>query len=153
MTNDVQTITFEDYVVEIRQRRFHHGMRPSEYHANTRVYVSSKVVMAKATDKLLRLDKEEAELGERRWAEKGKFPEVDKLYAQLNREYAKVAREIATEAVQKILVPGRQRDTISARFSRRAGCSCPCSPGVILSQVVRVDSTSAPVDIWISLKA
>jgi hypothetical protein len=35
----------------------------------------------------------------------------------------------------------------TARFSRKAGCSCSCSPGLILTRTLRY--SGGPIDIWL----
>jgi hypothetical protein len=40
---------------------------------------------------------------------------------------------------------------LSAKFSGRAGCSCPCSPGFVLDR--RLAHDGHPVDIWFSAPA
>jgi hypothetical protein len=36
----------------------------------------------------------------------------------------------------------------SIKFSQKAGCSCPCSPGFVLGDRVLINGTT-PVDIWL----
>jgi hypothetical protein len=36
---------------------------------------------------------------------------------------------------------------VTYKFSRKAGCSCPCSPGFVASRYLMLDGT--PVDVWV----
>lgn len=109
----------------------------------TRVYVTDEV-SNESDEKLRELQAEEEVLGSRRWSTRGEFPDVDKLYDQLNRAIGRVKREVAVSAARKIAVD----DTITGRFSRKAGCSCPCSPGVILDRVLYYNNGRI-ASIWI----
>jgi hypothetical protein len=53
----------------------------------------------------------------------GESPENDRLWKQYNREEIKIHKAVAS-AVSK----ADERVT-DLKFSRKAGCSCPCSPG------------------------
>src|SRR5690606_30594501 len=66
---------------------------------------------------------------------------------RLNRRIATVKREVALDAVRRLPRCG----DVTARFSRYAGCSCPCSPGVVLSRPVylEVGGVTRQVDFWV----
>ncbi|HEU4753643.1 MAG TPA: hypothetical protein VFU47_11090 [Armatimonadota bacterium] len=114
--------------------------------SSSRLYVADEVASA-ADERLRELQKEESELGDRRFSTRGDFPDVDKLYDRLNRRIATVKREVALDAVRRLPRCG----DVTARFSRYAGCSCPCSPGVVLSRPVylEVGGVTRQVDFWV----
>jgi hypothetical protein len=119
----------------------------------TRVYVGDDCnFLAADAYKLVELEAAEAALGERQCSTKGEFPEVDTLYKRLNRMVGRVKVQAAKELV-RILSAALELENVrmphtTQKFSRYAGCSCPCSPGVILvpgspTRVVASISTSA----------
>lgn len=137
------------FKVTVLKRTWASKPRPAEYHAATRVYVDANCLPV-VSEKYSDLAFQEENLGDRRWSEIGLFPEVDALYKRLNREHARAANQVAQVVlaldIEGLSVPAAMK----TRFSRRAGCSCPCSPGVILPNALRLGG--APVDIWVSLK-
>lgn len=128
--------------VEIRGRSRREADRV--YYANTRVYVTDK--LAEQDETLKQLTTQEENLGEKRFSTRGEFPDVDKLYDRINRRIATVKREIAQQA---LLARGLINENVRVRFSRHAGCSCSCSPGVVVHDVI-YDENGRPADIWIS---
>lgn len=62
--------------------------------------------------------------------ERGVDPENDKAYDRYNRSLVRIQKAHLIAAMEAGLIPGDERMT--ARFSRKAGCSCSCSPGFIL---------------------
>jgi hypothetical protein len=139
---DRTEIQIEGYKVTIVTRYFETA---AQYYKATRVYVDG-TTSAKQDE----LSAQEANLGDKRYSTRGEFPEVDALYRSLNREYGKNAVRAAATVVSALMLD----DVLGAvtgltfKFSRKAGCSCPCSPGVVASQTVRLDG--APVDIWVT---
>lgn len=126
------------YVITAKVRR--HGERASR----SRVYVSAQV--ANERDRRLReLVDAEAALGDRRFADRGVHQDVDELYDKLNRRIAYVERVIAVEAARKL----SGNDEITGKYSRWAGCSCGCSPGVVLDRAV-CDDEGRQLDMWIT---
>lgn len=84
---------------------------------------------------------------------KGEDPANDKAYRDFNRAYAKASRDAATEVARALhnlgAVSNLAHDAVF-KFSRTAGCSCPCSPGTVVNQVLR--SNGRPADIYVSMK-
>lgn len=133
-------LTTDEYVVKAVARSS--GERSSK----SRAYVSG--VLAALHDARLReLEEQEAALGDKRFSERGEFPDVDRLYDRLNRRVATVYREITLDALRRL-----ECGDITGNFSRRAGCSCPCSPGVVLSHgyYSRIGDRLCQVDLYIS---
>jgi hypothetical protein len=67
--NDVIEIPTADYTIRIRTR---HGY---ENNPAPRVYVADEVAQSRNTD-LVEYQRQEAELGDRRWAERGTYADV-----------------------------------------------------------------------------
>jgi hypothetical protein len=133
-------LTTDEYVVKAVARS------GDERSSKSRAYVSR--VLAVLHDVRLReLEEQEASLGDRRFSERGEFPDVDKLYDRLNRRVATVYREIALDALRRL-----ECGDFTGNFSRYAGCSCPCSPGVVLSRgyYSRIGDRMCQVDLFIS---
>jgi hypothetical protein len=65
---------------------------------------------------------------------KGEDPENDKAYRDFNRKFAANMKAYAILAQENGEVPNAK-----LRFSAKAGCSCPCSPGFILDKHSSVD--------------
>ena len=63
----------------------------------------------------------------------GMYPDLDKLWKALNREIVKGKRLILDVILWHL---GLQQN---ARWSVKAGCSCPCSPGFILGSLRGTD--------------
>jgi hypothetical protein len=61
---------------------------------------------------------------------RGEFPEVDKAYDRFNRAKVRIMKAHLAAAMEADLLPSGDR--VKPRFSKKAGCSCPCSPGFIL---------------------
>lgn len=112
-TTDAYTITF--------------CPRPDRPHSV--VFVDPAV--AGASDLVLAaLAEQETRLGERRWAQRGQYRDVDELYDKLNAQIAAAGERIAREAITTLI--GSAAAAAGAEHSRYAGCrDCPCTPGVI----------------------
>lgn len=67
-----------------------------------------------------------------RYTVRGEDPEIDKLFDRWNRWVVKLSRPAALEAA-RWLAGG---DEVRVNFSRHAGCSCPCSPGLVADRVL-----------------
>lgn len=141
---DVEIIELADVVVRIRKRSATRST-PTEYRAKTRVYVDDEVSNRDA--KVAELAAEEAALGARRHSTIGEYPEVDALYRRLNRAIGTAKRDAAYAALLEVKLI-HKNDKV--RFSRTAGCSCPCSPGCVVDHTVTV--MCVPVDIWVKAK-
>jgi len=63
--------------------------------------------------------------------ERGVDPENDKAYDRFNRAQVRIWKAHLVAAMEEGLMPGGER--VKPIFSRKAGCSCPCSPGFILN--------------------
>lgn len=86
--------------------------------------------------------------------DKGEDAANDKAYRDFNRAYAKASREVATEVAEALYAVGAVSNLAHEavfKFSRTAGCSCPCSPGTVVNQVLR--SNGRPADIYVDMKA
>lgn len=66
---------------------------------------------------------------------RGDDPENDKAYDRYNRAQVRIWKSHLVAAMEQGLVP--KADDI--RFSKKAGCSCPCSPGFIIDAWGLVD--------------
>lgn len=120
--------------------------KPHEYWAKTRVYVDD--ALSDQDEKVARLAAEERALGDRRFATREVYPDVDKLYDKLNRAIGAAKKQAAHDAL--IDAELAEFGEFKLKFSRTAGCSCHCSPGVVLS--VRIFRGDRPVDVWVSAK-
>lgn len=141
---DVEIIELDDVTLRLRKRSATHST-PTEYRAKTRVYVSDEV--SNRDPKVAALAAEEAALGDRRHSTIGQYPEVDALYRRLNSAIGAAKREAAFTALLEAKLI-HKNDKI--RFSRTAGCSCPCSPGCVVDHTVTL--LCVPVDIWVEAK-
>lgn len=68
---------------------------------------------------------------------RGDGSDEDKAWRAYNREEIRLQRELATRALKALKEHGLKTygatvGTVETRFSRKAGCSCGCSPGLIL---------------------
>lgn len=88
---------------------------------------------------------------------RGDGSEEDRLWRLYNRWELKAMR-LKLSRVTRVLevLTGLQIPTEHWHFSRKAGCSCPCSPGFILDGQVKLEAHRAmgtwrntPVDIWV----
>lgn len=127
-----------EWIVEVRKIDVKERYRYPD--RKTRVYVSDDVLTG---ERWVELHDAEENLGERRFATRGQFPDVDRLYDRLNREIMRQKRNVALYAVEQAL----GLEDVTGRFSRHAGCSCACSPGVVLDRQIRRDGVA--VDIWV----
>jgi len=69
---------------------------------------------------------------------RGQRPEVDKLFDQLNRQVVKNQKKVALAAIAKIPALAELIEDCKMTFSKKAGCSCGCSPAFILDQTIMV---------------
>lgn len=80
----------------------------------------------------------ETVLGERpEVTRRGDFPEVDKAWDRYNKQHVRIVRDAIVAVLNEMV--GYRYDVKAAdvRFSRKAGCTCNCSPGFILSDDLR----------------
>lgn len=112
--------------------------RPSR----SRIYVSNSLIET-GDSRIAELQAQEAALGERRFAQRGKYLDVDSLYDMLNRAIASAKRKYALEALHTI----DEWSDVTGRFSRTAGCTCGCSPGVVLDRELYRDGRQ--LDLWL----
>lgn len=75
------------------------------------------------------------------YSKRGDDPELDAEWRRYNATEAKTVREAAKAALVEAGVKFSK-----VRFSRYAGCSCPCSPGVV------VDGLPAGTNFYVSVK-
>jgi hypothetical protein len=123
----------------IRQRTHDYRDRASAYGRATRVYVS--------TPDAYILDRGGEVVAQPAYTLRGEDAESDRAWDAYNRAEVRAMRAALDEA-RKTIEQATQSAGWRARFSRTAGCSCPCSPGLVLSETLRVDRR--PVDIWLS---
>jgi hypothetical protein len=62
--------------------------------------------------------------------ERGVDVENDKIYDRYNRAWVRIRKAHLVAVMEAGLIPGGEN--VKPRFSKKAGCSCPCSPGFIL---------------------
>lgn len=67
--------------------------------------------------------------------ERGVDPENDKAYDKFNRAVVRIQKAHLVAAMEQGLIPNVE----GIRFSKKAGCSCTCSPGFIIESVGSVD--------------
>jgi len=75
------------------------------------------------------------------YTSRGDYPEVDKAWDQFNRAFVK-GQSMVLAAVAHLT------GVDEVRFDKRAGCTCPCSPGFIAKSGKRSRGTT----IWVSVK-
>lgn len=125
--------------VEVRQRRW---SSDRSYWSASRVYASN------IEDQCPALEEQRAALPQPKT--RGEDAENDKAYDAYNRAYIKAWREQVVKAFTALTEFGAPANALDGmRFSRKAGCSCPCSPGGVLKQ--RVVIGDSPVDFFITL--
>lgn len=113
---------------------------PKSYYAKSRVYVFG-------VENLPELVIEDVTLPDPQVL--GVDPENDKAYVRRNRLYAKKTCEVAHATLERLAEVSTLNSGIKLRFSRKAGCSCGCSPGVIADGTLHVDGR--PFDLFITL--
>jgi hypothetical protein len=139
--NGQLVLTGETYQVSLR------FADPADRVKATRVYVDADVYTGNGTDLVLdALVEAEKNLGDKRWSRRGECPEVDDLYDTMNARIKKAEVKVAKD-ILALFLP--DLDTDGARYSAKAGCSCPCSPGVVLKAAYRVDSYRVE-QVWIN---
>lgn len=79
---------------------------------------------------------------------RGQIPELDKAWDAANRDWIRMAREAT---VAGLVGAGLAVPTL--RFSKKAGCSCPCSPGFIATSGLFVPDMGDNVDVWVTVNA
>lgn len=133
----------EGFVVTFKPRQFHYEER-RDYDKTTRVYpweLDRAFPDLAASEAALPTPKE-----------RGEDPENDKAYDRHNRLYARLARQVAKNAIDKLVELGKIEAPLvplKLSYSRFAGCSsCPCSGGVVVNTHL-FDKKGARVDIYI----
>jgi hypothetical protein len=61
------------------------------------------------------------------YTRKGEFPEIDKEWRRYNKAELQIEKKIIAKAVQDGLLDAELAKEL--KWSRKAGCSCGCSPG------------------------
>lgn len=111
----------------------------AKYHRKSRLYVGSiekRHEPLKAQQETLPSPKD-----------RGEDPANDKAYDEYNRAYLKAARVEVRAVLDALVAGGLLREVPKFSFSRKAGCSCPCSPGFIIDgPPVRLPN-GRPVDV------
>ncbi len=62
------------------------------------------------------------------YTKKGEWPPLDKAFNKMNREIVEAKRKLLDKALKALDISIEKKPS----FSRKAGCSCGCSPGFIL---------------------
>jgi len=83
--------------------------------------------------------------------ERGVDPENDKAYDRYNRLYGRAYKTLGELIIGSLALNPQAAfaDDLKLRFSRVAGCSCGCSPGLVASHTLRYDGR--PVDVYVTL--
>lgn len=124
------------------------SMTRKEYNAKSRVYVWN---IENNSEEL-----RNSEAGLPAPKLKGEDVENDRAYAKHNRLYAKLVKEAAIKYVTMLVedrmieFPYANVEDVKFAFSRTAGCSCPCSPGVKLDCMLREIESLQKIDIHIT---
>lgn len=63
----------------------------------------------------------------------GEDPENDKAWKKYNRAEVAIMKTKVTNMLHSFVA----YDGVTVKFSRKAGCSCPCSPGFVASALLR----------------
>lgn len=63
----------------------------------------------------------------------GEDPENDKAWKKYNRAEVAIMKTKVTNMLHSFV----DFDGVTVKFSRKAGCSCPCSPGFVASVLLR----------------
>jgi hypothetical protein len=125
-------------VLIIGRDRYRDGLK--KFDGKTRIYVSG----IDNTPELVQLD---AQLPQPKM--KGEDAVNDKAYRQFNRKYAQVACNLARTILITLAENFEEINSdVKLRFSSVAGCSCGCSPGMIMDE--RIKLNNVPVDIHIT---
>lgn len=138
-----RTVLMGDWTVIMVPRTWERGYS-REYDRNARVYVSGLEQVfpeLAASEKAL-----PAPLN------RGEDKANDQAYDKHNRLVAKLTKQVAMEAVVGLIETGkldRVGQELKGGFSRTAGCSCPCSPGVVLNSLLFMAADSRRCDIYI----
>lgn len=69
---------------------------------------------------------------------RGVSEESDKMFDKLNRQVVKNQRTLIEEAMELVPELAAVLDGVKMFHSRRAGCSCPCSPGFVAQARIHV---------------
>lgn len=81
----------------------------------------------------------------------GDDPANDSAWRKFNKLEVAAERVALDEALNLLQVLGYEVDGIDPKFSRKAGCSCSCSPGFRLGRRVHVSGLGL-VDIYVTVK-
>lgn len=150
--NPMQISLDQHGVITATTDRHHITIRPqAEIEPWTAIFVEDPLAETVDAD-LAALAAQEANLGDRRWAQRGMHPEVDALYDRLNARIGVVKTAIAAEVLRtlnEVFDNDVERAAAGVRFSRHAGCRmCPCSPGVMTDGALTVGGVR--VNVWIA---
>lgn len=141
-----RTVLMGEWVVTLVPRKYESGYA-REYDRNARVYVS-----------IDGLEKTFPELAASEKAlpaplDRGEDKENDRAYDKHNRLVAKLVKQVGMEAVLGLIETkklDRVGQELTFKFSRTAGCSCPCSPGLVLNSLLFMAADSKRCDIYVS---
>lgn len=80
------------------------------------------------------------------------------IWGAWKREATKVVADRLEALLEDVQRAGHINGVSRGKFSQKAGCSCPCSPGFVLGGRVYADEsmprgTRYPFDLWIDVKA
>jgi hypothetical protein len=119
-------------------------------HAMTKDWTDRRT--AKTTRVYVSLQDGDVPMQEPPVSSKGDDPENDKLWRRYNRLEVAAMKVKIEKALPAIAAACGRTVSLSIddfRFSRKAGCSCPCSPGFVYDSWIS-SCGDGPVDIWIS---
>lgn len=123
------------YRVTLRQRRF--DGKPAEYWARTRIYAS-------VPDGVL---PDHPPYGSVR----GDGSDEDKAWRAFNRLESRTMSALIDAVLPLVLALTASPADLRYAFSRKAGCSCGCSPGfVVRNDFGTLRYLGSPCDIWVS---
>lgn len=140
------TYVLDGVKVTIRPRD--HRLSTREMSAKNRVYIWN---LETADQELNEMEKALPEP-----LDKGVDKENDRAYNRYNRLYAKKSVEAAKKFIERLIAEGHIKfayanaEDVKYKFSRTAGCSCPCSPGVIVDSLMRQVDSYAKFDVYIT---
>jgi hypothetical protein len=149
-TNNHIVVVIGDHRIEMVPRKL--TAPDAEFNARTRVYIDTSVATARSAQMAELIERSDNLPCDQQIAMTGDFPEVDKLQRKVRRETARIKREIAEEIVGQLIAQSILRptaETLMFAFSQTAGCSCSCSPGVIVNNTMLHDAR--PVDIFVNV--
>lgn len=131
---------YEAEVVERHQKDGWSGRREDRksFNAKGRLYIDTHYA---GVDAEVRYPLDVELFGEKpEYTVRGEDVANDKAWDSFNRNWTKVSKAIAFKALADMNV-----HFAKASFSRRAGCSCPCSPGWIIGETNNMD-------LWVTIQ-